>query len=180
MTRIRFSTVIIEPNYSGSRKEARETIVKKISSRNTFFAKKVLPVLWFGFLIVFASIALIGTGQRFLPFLLVPAVMAAFGFFLMKNLVWDLVDEVYDCGDYLLIKNGDKEDEVALSSIMNVSASLLLNPPRITLRLTNPGTFGKEIAFSPVREFTLNPFAKNQIAEELMVRVDQARSKRPV
>jgi len=154
--------------------------VKRISSRNTFFAKKVLPVVWFGFLMLFVLIALTGSGQRFLPFLLVPAGMAVFGFFLMKNLVWDLVDEVYDCGDYLLIRNRGKKDEVALSNIMNVSASLLLNPPRITLRLINPGTFGREIAFSPVREFTLNPFAKNQIAEDLMVRVDQARSKRPV
>ena len=154
--------------------------MKRISSRNTFIAKKVFPVLWFGFLILFVSIAVIGTGQRVLPFLLVPAMMAVFGFFLMKRLVWDLVDEVYDCGDFLLIRNRGKEDDVALSNIMNVSASLLLNPPRITLRLVNPGKFGKEIAFSPVRGFTLNPFAKDQISEELMVRVDQARSKRPL
>jgi hypothetical protein len=154
--------------------------VKRISSRYTFIVKKVFPVLWFGFLVIMLSIVVIGTGVTFLPGLLVPVLLAVFGFFLMKRLVWDLVDEVYDCGDFLLVRNRAKEDSVALSNIMNVNASLLLSPPRITLRLVNPGKFGKEIAFSPIRRLTLNPFAKDQVSEELMFRVDQARSKRPL
>jgi hypothetical protein len=108
----------------------------------------------------------------------VPLFMAAFGFFLMKKLVWDLVDEVYDCGDFLLIRNRGEEDKVSLSNVMNVNASTHMNPPRITLRLVSPGKFGTEIPFSPLTGFTLNPFAKNKVAEDLIVRVDQARSKR--
>lgn len=151
---------------------------KRISSRRIFFVKKVFPVIWFGFLALFVAASVIGTGRTFVPFLLAAAVMAVFGYFLMKNLVWDLADEVYDCGDFLLVRNRGEEDNVALSNIMNVSASLLLNPPRITLRLVHPGKFGKEIAFSPVRAFTLNPFAKDPVSEDLIARVDQARSKR--
>lgn len=113
-------------------------------------------------------------------FVAIPIVMAAFGYVLMKKILWDLADEVYDCGDTLLIKNGGKEDTVALSNIMNVSASTFMNPPRVTLGLVTPSTFGSEVAFSPVVGFTFNPFAKNQVTEDLIVRVDQARSKRAV
>jgi hypothetical protein len=156
-------------------------IMKKISSTYTFISKKVFPLLWFGFLAFFvASTILAGAAKKDLMFLVVPAVMAVFGFLLLKKLVGDLVDEVYDYGDFLLIRNRGEEERVALSNIMNVSASTYTNPPRITLRLVNPGKFGKEIAFSPIARFTLNPFAKNQVAEDLIVRVDQARTQRTV
>jgi hypothetical protein len=155
--------------------------VTKISSKSTFFSKKVFPALWFGFLAVFVAGTLVADGEDTHPlFLAGPALMAVAGFFVMKKLVWDLVDEVYDCGDFLLIRNQGEEDRVALSNIMNVSASTNMNPPRITLRLVNPSRFGREIAFSPITGFTFNPFAKNQVAEDLIVRVDKARSRRAV
>jgi hypothetical protein len=113
-------------------------------------------------------------------FLIGPAFMVVLGFVVMKKLVWDLVDEVYDCGDFLLIRNRGEEERIALSNIMNVNASTLMNPPRITLRLVNRGKLGQEIAFSPITGFTVDPFAKNKVAEDLIIRVDQARSKRAV
>ncbi len=109
-------------------------------------------------------------------FLVAPGVMAVFGFFVMKMLVWDLVDAVFDYGDYLLVKNRGTEDRVMLSNIMNVSSSTLMNPPRITLKLVRPSKFGPEIAFSPTMKFTLNPFAKNAIAEDLIDRAYRART----
>jgi hypothetical protein len=63
---------------------------------------------------------------------------------------------------------------------MNVSALTQMNPPRVTLRLAVPSVFGPEITFTPARPFTLIPFAKNEIAEDLIVRVDWARAKRAV
>ena len=96
----------------------------------------------------------------------------------MKKLVWDLADEVYDYGDSLLIKNRGIEENVLLSNIMNVSASTSMNPPRITLRLVTPGQLASEILFCPISPFSLNPFVKNAVAEDLIVRVDNARSKR--
>ena len=141
----------------------------------------MFPLIWFGFLAIFVvSTTLAGAAESDPIFLIGPAAMAVFGFFLMKKLVWDLVDEVYDYGDFLLIKNRGEEERVALSNIMNVSASTAMNPPRITLRLVRPGKFGGEIAFSPVMGFTLNPFATSQVADDLIVRVDRARSKRAV
>jgi hypothetical protein len=58
---------------------------------------------------------------------------------------------------------------------MNSSASTSIHPPRITLRLVDPGKLGSEITISPVAKLTLKPLAQNQIAEDLMGRVDQTR-----
>jgi len=151
--------------------------LKKISSGMTRFNKKVFPVFWFGFLAVFVVGGTLAGGLRTEPmFLLVPGVMAVFGFFLMKKLVWDLVDAVFDYGDYLLVKNKGTEDRIMLSDIMNVSSSTLMNPPRVTLKLVRASKFGREIAFSPATKFTLNPFAKNEIAEDLIDRAYRART----
>ncbi len=150
-----------------------------ISSGNTRFYKNVSPVLWFGILAVFL-IAAMGTGslEGSAMLLLMPLAMGVFGFFFFKNTFWDLADEVYDCGDSLLIWNRGQEEAIPLSSIMNVSASTQMNPPRVTLRLVVPSTFGTEIAFSPAKPFSFNPFAKSEIVEDLLVRVDRARTSR--
>lgn len=150
--------------------------MRRISSSFTVFNKKIFPALWFGFLGFFlVTTTLTGVVGEDLMFLVVPVSMAVFGFFLMKKLVWDLADEVYDGGDFLLVRNRGEEDRIPLSNIMNVSVSTYMNPPRVALRLANPSRFGNEIVFSPIAGFTLNPFARNQVAEDLIVRVDQAR-----
>jgi hypothetical protein len=150
--------------------------MQQISSKSQFFSKRVFPIIWFGFLgfMMYQAVAW-GAFKADPMSLIMPCAMAVFGFFLMKKLVWDLMDTVYDCGDYLLVIKRGEEDKLLLSNIMNVSASTHTNPPRITLRLVRPGKFGAEIAFSPATRFTLNPFAKNAVAENLMARVDQAR-----
>lgn len=150
--------------------------MKKISSGATVFNKKVFPVFWFGFLAFFLAMA----SQGAIPagrweFVVMPLAMGAFVFVVMKKMVWDLADEVHDGGSYLLIRKGSEEERVALSNIMNVSASLHSKPQRVTLRLVQPGKFGAEIAFSPKMKFSFNPFAKNPIVEDLIVRVDRAR-----
>jgi hypothetical protein len=153
--------------------------MKRISSGSLFFSKKVFPVLWFGILFVVLAISLVSGAYRAVPVLVImPVFMTVFGYFMIKKLVGDLVDEVFDGGDFLLVRNGDQEDRVPLSNIMNVSASMLINPPRITLRLIKPGKFGSEIAFSPVRPMFRNPFARNKVAEDLMIRVHRTRTRR--
>jgi hypothetical protein len=150
--------------------------MKRISSKTTALFKKGFPIFWFGFLAVFTSLAVAkGAYARDAFVLVVPCVMAVVGFFLFRRLLWTLADEVLDGGDYLLIKYRGYEERVALSNIMNVSASTNINPPRITLRLAVRAAFGSEIAFLPRQPFTLNPFAKNAVAEDLMVRVYGAR-----
>jgi hypothetical protein len=151
----------------------------QISSKSTFFYKKLFPVPWFGFLTIFVVTTLLGGAvEKDFMFLVGPCTMAVFGFVLFRKLIWDLADEAYDGGDFLVVRFSSEEENVPLWNIMNVSASTNMNPPRITLRLVQPGKFGSELAFSPTMSFTLNPFAKSGVAEDLIVRVDKARSRR--
>jgi len=152
--------------------------MKRISSKEGVHLKRIFPIFWCGALGIFAVLALVGGGAKTdLMFLVIPCAMAAFGLFLMKVLAGDLVDEVFDCDDYLLVRNRRVETQIPLSEIMNVSTSFGVNPPRITLRLTTEHQgFGLEVKFTPVRGFTLNPFAKDEIAEDIMARAYRARS----
>lgn len=150
--------------------------MKKISSSLTVVMKKIFPAFWFGILAIFLIFGLTsGAADRDPMFLIVPVLMAAIGYFAMKKFVWILVDEVYDCGDFLLVRNRGDEDRISLANIVNVDPSTFVNPPRITLRLASPGKWGTEVVFSPIRSAVLNPFAKNAIAQDLIVRVDRAK-----
>ena len=154
----------------------------RISSGATFFFKRVFPMMWFGFLIVFAGVVIVsgaaGDDLGGVFMLAQVAFMAAIGLVIMKKLVWDLVDEVYDHGDYLVIRNRGDEARVELGDITHVNVSTHLHPPRVRLRVSKPTRFGTEISFSPVHPFSINPFARNEVGEQLILRVDRARSAR--
>jgi hypothetical protein len=91
----------------------------------------------------------------------------------MKYLIFDLVDEVWDGGSELVVKNKGMEDRILLSDIMNISSTVLVSPPRVTLTLRRPSIFGNEITFSP--PISLVPFSKSPIVDELIQRVDATR-----
>jgi hypothetical protein len=151
--------------------------MSRISSDATFLYKRVFPIFWFGLLLLFLVFGLIGAlrSERFpsLLFLIVPLLMMAFGYFIMKKLIFDLVDEVVDLGDALMIRNGDRQERVALSDIVNVSYSSFVNPPRVTLSLRTPGAFGSRVAFcAPIR---LMPFSSSPVIDALIERIDAAR-----
>jgi hypothetical protein len=74
--------------------------MQRLSSRMTVFNKRVFPVIWFGFLILFIGVPIfsdqLANSATALPFLFVPAIMIVAGYFIMKKLIFDLVDEVWD------------------------------------------------------------------------------------
>lgn len=151
--------------------------MNRISSGFTFFNKWFLLLGWIGFLGFFVYEAVQeGAAQSDPMFVVIPIGMAIVGAFFMWKLFWDLADSVDDCGSYLLVRRGSIEERVELASIMNISVSTFQNPPRITLRLVKPGALGKEISFSPRKPFSLNPFAQNPVAEDLMERIHLARA----
>ena len=151
----------------------------RISSGLTIVNKKVFPAFWFGFLAMFVVVSLAtGAAAQDIMFIVVPVVLALVSYVLMKKLVWDLADEVYDCGDFLLVRNRGDEDRIVLASIMNVSPSTFTSPPRLTLRLESPGKWGTEVAFLPLVRFTPNRSGRNAIAQDLIVRADRARTNR--
>jgi len=156
--------------------QASSPSLRRLSSKATFFNKRVVPVVWFGSLAVFVAVGLVveGRGETVpLMFFVAPLILAAIGFVIMKILVFDLLDEVWDAGDVLVVRNGGEEDRVPLTNVINVSHATFTNPPRITLTLRHPCRFGKEITFSPL--LRLNPFGKDPIAAELIERVEASR-----
>jgi hypothetical protein len=149
----------------------------RLSSKATFFYKRVFPVLFIGFIVVFIAVPLLRAAEigSFPPlsFLVVPVVMLFIFLFVMKKLVFDLVDEVVDQGDYLLVKNGGHEDRIALSDIMNINYQSMMSPPRVTLSLRQPSAFGSQVSFcAPLR---LLPFSTSPVIDKLIARVDAAR-----
>lgn len=155
--------------------------MRKLSSQLTASYKKVFPLVWFGAWGT-AFVVILATGayreQDGIVLLVLPIGMLALGYFLIKNLLWDLVDAVYDAGSHLVVKSGSAEHRIPFSDIVNVNSTLGVNPPRITLRLKGASAqlgFGQELSFSPQRPLTLNPFQKLAVAEELIAKVEAAR-----
>ena len=109
-------------------------------------------------------------------FLVVPIAMVTFGYFLMKKLVWDLIDEVYDDGTSLIFRNNKQEVHVNLKDIKNVSYSIMTNPPRVTLSIRYKTPFGDELTFLPPASWV--PFKKNGDIVKLIDRIDEARGTR--
>jgi hypothetical protein len=153
--------------------------MRRISSQWTFFCKFVFPVIWVGFLIVFLIVAVFvpaRSGQSPpIPALIVPVIMIGVGYTLMKKLIFNLADEVWDDGDTLVVKKGGQEQRIALSDIKNVNYSVMTSPPRVVLSLRRPSVFGDQVAFcAPIRFI---PFATSPIIDDLIERIDAARRK---
>ncbi len=153
--------------------------MRRISSRWTFFYKRVFPVVWFGFLALFLVISLFvvpRTSQTAtLPLLIMPIVMMIFGYFIMTKFIFDLVDEVWDDGDVLVVTNRDQTERLALADIKNVNYAAFINPPRVTLSLRRPSGFGDKVTFCAPLRFV--PLSTSPIIDELIERIDSARQR---
>jgi hypothetical protein len=153
--------------------------MRRISSRTTFVYKRILPLLFFGIVSLFIAFVIVGglrSGQNPpLPVLIVPVLAAAFIYFVMKRLIFDLVDEVLDAGDALIVRNRGQEDRIALSDITNVNYTPLVSPPRVTLSLRRASVFGAEVTFCAPTRFV--PFSSSPVINELIQRIDAARQR---
>ena len=157
---------------------------KRISSRSTFFLKRLLPLLWLALLLV---VVLASTGAARLsghapPLALLlgaPLIVALFIYVLLRRLVLDLADAVFDEGDALRVRFGDEEERIPLANIINISFAGITNPPRATLTLREPCRFGREVTFAPIQP-VFGPLlrTRNAIVSDLIERVDAARRRR--
>jgi hypothetical protein len=148
-----------------------------ISSGMTGFYKKI-PIIWFGVLTMMIVMNLIDEGwdikiSKVLGFLII----ACFGFFLMRASCWDLMDEVCDCGNYLLVRKGVIDEKIFFSDVINVRPSIFFfNPPRITLELTKASQLGSEIAFYPMGTSVFESVSKSDIFKKLVQQVANSRT----
>ena len=99
--------------------------------------------------------------------------MTIAGYVLMKRLVFCLMDEVWDDGSSLIVRNKGKEVCVRYADIRNVSYSPFMNPPHVTLSVRRETEFGSELTFSA--PICLVPLRKHRDIAELIDRIDQAR-----
>jgi len=139
---------------------------------------KIGPFVFFGLLGLLLFLFLTSGVYETSPMLLVGVgVMAVYGVCSMLTSRQNCVDDVFDCGDHLLVKKAGEEDTVPFSNIINVNFSK--NPQnisaQITLRLASPGKFGTEISFAPPPKIYLSFPPRNEIAEDLLVRAEKAR-----
>ena len=157
--------------------------MQRLSSPSTFFYKRVFPVFWFGFLAVFVLTSF-GLGRAphradLTPFLIGPLFMVIVGFVLMRKLIFDLVDEVWLDGDNLVIKNRGESSRIPLRDVINVNATSMTNPRRVTLMLRTVSTrWGKEISFMPNSPRGIfSAFKTDPVAADLIQRIDALRQR---
>jgi hypothetical protein len=155
------------------------TPARRISSRSTVVVKRVYPILFVAGVVLIFAMPLIGalTSDQSPPlWFLIPAGLLVFvvGWLIMKKLISGLVDEVFDEGDALLVKNNHREERIALSDIAGIRYGSLFNPGKVTVILRKPGIFGAEIGFLPPTRFF--PFAGSPVIRDLTKRIDAQRA----
>jgi hypothetical protein len=147
--------------------------MRRISSKLTYFYKRVFPALWFGAIALTVAAVVVASGQLPpLPFLIVPGAIALFGYFVMDKLVFDLVDEVLDDKEALIIKNGRAHERVDLRDVVGVGFMRFANPPRITLHLRKKTSLGSRVSFCAPMRIALH--SASPIAKELAERIDRS------
>ena len=148
---------------------------QRVSSRNTFFFKRIVPFIWFGGLaFVFGQFFIRGQdpGPPIWFMILMAPLRLVIGYFAMKKTVFDLVDEVFDEGESLLVRNKSQEERIPLSDISDVSYMPL--GARVTLTLRKPSILGTEISFLPT---TSNiPFVRTAAIRNLIKKINAQRA----
>jgi hypothetical protein len=155
--------------------------MQRLSSRWTFFHKRIFPLFWFGMIAV--NVIMMWAPHsaprraEVWEALLPPLFMAVIGFVIFKALIFDLVDEVWLEGDHLLVRNRGDQVSVGLDNVMNVSSTTMTNPTRISLMLRKESSrLGKTVTFMPVRSRSFfGMFKPDPIATLLIERVDAVR-----
>jgi hypothetical protein len=147
-----------------------------ISSTLTFYYKCVFPLIWIGGFALIGGLGLyaaLSKGSGLFPFVVIMPIIFVLGIYFMKKYVFDLVDEVWDDGDALVVRNKGQEQRIALADITNVSYAAMTSPPRVVLSLRHPTVFGDEVAFcAPVQIMT---FSQSPLIADLIKRVERAR-----
>jgi len=155
-----------------------------LSSGSTSYHKRWFPALFSGFLLgqQLFVIALVGqVTPENLVFLGISILILAVFISLHRCLVFCLVDEVVDEGDFLLVRNGRHQERVPLGSIAGVLDNRVSKTVRITLNLDQPCRFGQKITFIPRYRFGWIPWGPgpHPLVYELRSRVEAVRGNQP-
>lgn len=146
--------------------------MKKLSSDKTFLHKTVYPVFMLAIALVMLGI-LVGYMFREQQFSLL--VVGFIGLAMVyvyteyRKRAVGLVDEVWDDGDSLLVKNGDQQERIAIANIAKIKYGGIGNSHFVLLTLHEPCVFGNELRFVPPRK--VFQFFKNRAVVDLAIRI---------
>ena len=153
--------------------------MKKISCRTTFYQKKLFPLVFIGFGIYAMIVG--GTGESGHPFfiLLFLLIITLIIFAHIQFKVFFLMDEVFDDGDSLLLRNSGKEVRIPLQEIENICYPKKNNYysrlEQVELTLKHPTEFGTEIYFLSAGDDLFSNEANTDIPD-LMERINQTKT----
>ena len=145
--------------------------MRRISSSMSYHFKRTLPILMFG---TFSAALVAALLQRPIPVETVGllVVVIVVGVIVTYRFMRDVLDEVYDDGDRLLVRNGGVEDTVLLRDVIGVDAKRLRTLVRLTLTLAVPGKFGDKVVFL-IRDTFLDgmPYGPPALIKQLQDRI---------
>lgn len=148
-------------------------------SGGTVFSKRIFPIVWFGGIGLSLLYSVIHNNPSAI---VASSIVAVYGYVLMRRVVCDLVDEVWDCGDEFLVIKSGRSQRFSLTEVTDVSYTGVMDPPRITLTLRHATEFGTEVSFIPrptrTRSFSISfphVFSVHPIAKDLIRLIDAGR-----
>ena len=104
-------------------------------------------------------------------FVIMPLILAVFGFLLMRALIFDNSDEAFDCGDHIVLRFGKVNKSILIRDIAKISYNTFTNPQRVTLSVR---TQSKNLtAFSFAAPTVWIPFSRHPLILDLIARVDE-------
>ena len=152
--------------------------MRELSSRWTFFYKVVFPALWVGAFVSIVGVLFLapdafGGGGEARE---IRWIVAGAGFlgavFLYATLV--RLKRVRFRDDVLEVSNFRRVVEIPLRDVESASASVMLNPELVWLRLRRPTEFGTRIVFMPQVRISFG-WSRHPLAAELNARLSAPR-----
>jgi hypothetical protein len=142
----------------------------------TLLYKRGIPLLLGGlalFFVVFGISSGLYRLNNLISLVIVILVMIFLTYFLWR----DTAEEVYDCGDFLLVKRGRLKEKIAFKDIAEVTSVKKRGNIIVILDLAYPGKTGTRITFlSNEKVSFFNPVKKSIIEKSIAQRVNAAKS----
>lgn len=139
---------------------------RELSSKQTFFLKIILPIIFAAMLMtVFAGIIFSSKKVELLPLIILFPLIGLFGIFSMYLTVMRYKKVSVDY-EFLYVSNYRKEIKIPVSNIADVTEIKWVRTRPITIHFKNDSEFGRKIVFMP--KFNgFRMFADNPIIAEL-------------
>ncbi len=123
--------------------------MQQISSPSTFVVKWLLPMIYFGVVVLVLVYLLNGVSEHWtsLAVLVAPVFFGVVGYLAMRDRNFQLVDEVWLGDGEIVVHNAGQEESIALENLQYIKVAPGGSTRHVTLFLKTPSVFGDEIKF---------------------------------